>query len=111
MKFVWIIRQWCSLDSYWEHVRQDKDFDVAYANPELVLEEVNRIIEKENVEWKDMCSSSTTIKETDREFLIETPTLEHVVNRSFIKCLTISTTGGKQNEYWQAWYIERLNVV
>ena len=43
---MWIIRQWCSLDSYWEHVRENKDFDVAYKSPDLVLNEIKRIVEK-----------------------------------------------------------------
>ena len=50
MSFVWIIRQWCSLDSYWEHVRENKDFDVAYKSPDLVLSEIKRIVEKEEIE-------------------------------------------------------------
>jgi hypothetical protein len=110
MSFVWIIRQWCSLDSYWEHVRENKDFDVAYKSPEFVLNEIKRIVEKEEIEWKQRCSTSDSLKESDREFGIDIPSLEQVVNRPFIKFLTISTTG-KSNEYWQSWYVERMTIV
>jgi hypothetical protein len=98
------------LDSFWEHVRENKDFDVAYKSPELALNEIKRIVEKEEVEWKSMCSTSETVKESDRVFSVEVPSLEQVVNRPFIKFLTISSAD-TTNEYWQSWYIERMTIV
>jgi hypothetical protein len=110
MSFVWIIRQWNSLDSFWEHVRENKDFDVAYKSPDLVLNEIKRIVEKEEIEWKSICSTSETVKESDRDYSSDVPSLEQVVNRPFIKFLTISSTD-KTSEYWQSWYVERITIV
>ena len=74
------------------------------------LNEIKRIVEKEEIEWNQRCSTSDSIKESDREFSIDIPSLEQVVNRPFIKFLTISTTN-KTNEYWQSWYVERMTIV
>ena len=57
-----------------------------------------------------MCSSSEILKETDREFSTDVPSLEQVVNRPFIKFLTISSTD-KASDYWQSWYVERMTIV
>ena len=105
-KFVWIIRSWCSLDSFWEHVREHKEFDVAYVNPELLLEEIERIVLKEQADWEDLCYASGTKADT-REFAVEKPTLEHLKNRPFVKFLTISST---VDDYMQSWYVERMKV-
>ncbi len=105
-RFVWIIRSWCSEDSFWEHVREHKEYDIAYRKPELLLEEVQRIILKEQTDWEDLCEASGTSKE---ERLIETeiPTLDQLKSRPFYKFLTISS---KLDNYMQSWYIERLKI-
>lgn len=107
LKFVWIIRSWCNQDSYWEHVREHKEFDIAYANPELLLEEINRIILKEQDDWNDICEGKQA-KLTEREFDIQKPSLDQIKSRSFFKFLTISSN---KEDYMQSWYIERLKVV
>lgn len=111
MKFVWIVRSWCNLDSFWEHVREHKEYDVAYTNPDMILEEIKRILIKEQQDWKDVCSTATDIKETDRNFDIDVPTLEQIIGRPFIKFLGITSTDEKKGEFWQTYYIERLKVV
>ena len=108
-KFVWIIRCWCSEDSFWEHVREHKEYDIAYTKPELLLEEAERIIQKEQSDWEDLCRG-TGANETDREFVIDKPTLEHLKARPFLKFLTISSTSST-DDFMQSWYIERLKVV
>lgn len=105
-RFVWIIRSWCSEDSFWEHVREHKEYDIAYRKPELLLEEVQRIILKEQTDWEDLCEHSGILKESR---LLETdiPTLDQVKSRPFYKFFTISST---IDNYMQSWYIERLKV-
>lgn len=105
-KFVWIIRSWCSLDSFWEHVREHKEFDIAYVIPNLLLEEIDRIILKEQSDWEDLCSASGAKQDT-REFTIDKPTYDQLKSRPFLKFLTISS---KTDEFMQSWYIERLKV-
>jgi hypothetical protein len=109
-KFVWIIRTWCSQDSYWEHVREHKEYDLAYKNPELIMEEIHRIVGKEQNDWKDLCQGSG-MKETDREFDIEMPSLDQIKSRSFFKFLTITSVGQTSDEFMQSWYVERLKVI
>jgi hypothetical protein len=104
-KFVWIIRTWCSEDSFWEHVREHKEYDIAYRKPELLLEEINRIFLKEQTDWEDMCEASGADKE-ERQFDCELPTLELIKTRPFLKFLTITGKDG----FMQSWYIERLKV-
>lgn len=106
-KFVWIIRSWCSQDSFWEHVREHKEYDLAYASPELLLEEINRIILKEQADWNDICEGTQT-KLTEREFDMQTPSLDQIKSRSFLKFLTITS---KTEEFMQSWYVERLKVI
>jgi hypothetical protein len=105
-KFVWIIRSWCSLDSFWEHVREHKEFDVAYVAPELLLEEIDRIVLKEQSDWEDLCIASG-VKDDSREFAIEKPTLDQLKSRPFVRFLTISSS---TDDFMQSWYIERLKV-
>jgi hypothetical protein len=106
-KFVWIIRSWCSQDTYWEHVREHKEFDLAYANPEFLLEEINRIILKEQDDWNDICQGTQT-KLSDRGFDIQKPSVEQIKSRGFFKFLTISST---TEDFMQSWYVERLKVI
>lgn len=108
-KFVWIIRSWCNLDSFWEHVREHKEFDVAYVAPEMLLEEIDRIILKEQADWEDLCSVSGTRPDA-REFTIDRPHLDHLKNRPFVKFLTISNSPTASEDFMQSWYIERLKV-
>jgi hypothetical protein len=110
LKFIWIIRTWCSQDTYWEHVREHKEYDIAYANPELLLEEINRIILKEQDDWNDICQATQT-KQIDREFDIQKPSVEQIKSRSFFKFLTISSTSTSSDDFMQSWYVERLKVV
>jgi hypothetical protein len=109
-KFVWIIRSWCSQDTYWEHVREHKEYDIAYTNPLLVMEEIERILIKEQSDWADICISGH-VKQTDREFDIDKPSLEQLKSRSFVKFLTVSSTNDASDEFMQSWYVERLKVV
>ena len=104
-KFIWIIRSWCSEDSFWEHVREHKEYDIGYRKPELLLEEIHRIILKEQTDWEDMCDSSDATKE--RVFQHETPTLDQLKTRPFFKFLTVSS---KNDDSMQGWYIERLKI-
>ena len=105
-KFVWIIRSWCSEDSFWEHVREHKEYDIGYRKPELLLEEITRILLKEQTDWDDMCASSGDNKET-RIFQEDIPTLEQIKARPFFKFLTITST---TSDFMQSWYIERLKI-
>ncbi len=105
-KFVWIIRSWCSLDSFWEHVREHKEFDIAYVAPELLLEEIDRIVLKEQSDWEDLCIASG-VKGDSREFAIEKPSLDQLKSRPFVRFLTISSS---TDDFMQSWYIERLKV-
>jgi hypothetical protein len=107
-KFVWIIRSWCSLDSFWEHVREHKEYDVAYVSPELLLEEIDRIILKEQADWEDICLASGSKVDT-REFGVEKPTLDTIKSRPFVKFLTISSTN-QADAFMQSWYVERMKV-
>lgn len=102
-RFVWIIRTWCSEDSFWEHVRQHKEYDLAFVNADQVLEEIKRIAEKEQSDWKDLHGDSTTQK-----FLVEIPTLDQIKNRPFIKFLTCA--GILENQFMQSWYVERVKI-
>ena len=108
-KFVWIIRTWCNLDSFWEHVREHKEFDVAYTRPELLLEEIDRIVLKEKADWEDLCATSGSKLES-REFDMDKPTAEQLKSRSFVKFLTISNAQSSNDDFMQSWYVERLKV-
>jgi hypothetical protein len=108
MPFVWVIRTWCSLDTFWEAIRSSKDYDAAYSKPELVIEEIQKIILREQKEWKDLCESSEEFEEDQKEFLVEIPTLEQIKNRPFYKFLSITNSTSKKDEFVQNWYIERL---
>ncbi len=105
-KFVWIIRSWCSEDSFWEHVREHKEYDIGYSKPELLLEEIQRIILKEKSDWEDLCDASGTSKD-ERQFQEEVPTLTQIKTRPFFKFFTVT---GVSTEYMQSWYIERLKI-
>ena len=105
-KFVWIIRSWCSEDSFWEHVREHKEYDIGYRKPELLLEEINRIILKEQTDWEDMCEASGTPKD-ERKMQDDIPTLEQLKTRPFYKFLTVTSM---TSDYMQSWYVERLKI-
>ena len=105
-KFVWIIRSWCSADSFWEHVREHKEYDVAYTKVETALEEINRIITKEKNDWITICSGSVT-NEATRTFDIETPSPHLILSRPFIKFLSIVD----KEDYMKSWYVERIQVI
>lgn len=109
-KFVWIIRSWCSQDTYWEHVREHKEYDIAYTNPTIVMDEIERIIQKEQSDWEDICVSGD-VKKTDREFDIEKPSLDQLKSRSFYKFMTVSSTNTASEEFMQSWYVERLKII
>jgi hypothetical protein len=109
-KFIWIIRSWSSEDSFWEHVRDHKEYDIAYTKPEMLLDEIDRITIKERTDWEDLCQGSG-LKHSDREFEIEKPSLDQLKNRSFYKFLTITSTKTADDDFMQSWYIERLKVV
>lgn len=109
MPFVWIIRTWCSLDSFWETVRSSKEYDVAYTKPEQVLEEIGKIITKEQHEWKELCTSSE-MNLSDREFLVEVPSVEQIKSRPFYKFLSVGSTATAKEPYAQNWYLERLHL-
>lgn len=106
-KFVWIIRSWCSIDSYWEHVREHKDFDIAYTKPELLLEEIERILLKEESDWKAICEGSGVEVES-RAFLVDKPSIDQLKSRGFVKFLTVSSP---KDDFMQSWYVERLKVI
>jgi hypothetical protein len=109
LRFVWIIRTWCSEDSFWEHIREHKEYDIAYSKPELLLEEIDRIILKEQTDWEDLCQGTATAK-SDREFDIDKPSLEQLKARPFFKFLTISSSSTSAEDFMQGWYVERLKV-
>jgi hypothetical protein len=97
MPFIWVIRTWCSLDSFWEAVRSGKGFDVAYSKPEQVIEAIERIILEENQETTE-----------SREFLVELPTVDQIKTRPFLKFLSVTDSNGGKEPFVQNWYIERL---
>jgi hypothetical protein len=110
-KFIWIIRSWCSLDTFWEHVREHKEYDIAYVHPELILEEIERILAKEQSDWKDMCiGNGNGTKISDREFDIDKPSLEQIKSRPFVKFMSITSSQQSSEDYMQSWYVERLKV-
>ena len=108
-KFVWIIRSWCSEDSFWEHVREHKEYDIAYTKPDSLLEEIQRILLKEKTDWQDICESSGTNTD-DRQFQEDIPTLDQLKTRLFFKFLTISSSATSTDDFMQSWYVERLKV-
>ncbi len=109
-KFVWIIRTWCSHDSFWEHVREHKEYDIAYVKAELALDEIDRIILKEQSEWEDLCDGKA-IKKEDRSFEIDRPSLDILKSRRFLKFLTVSSVPGVGEQFMQSWYVERLGCI
>ncbi len=106
MPFVWVIRTWCSEDSFWEAIRSSKEFDIAYSNPAELFEAVQKLIAKEQLEWKELCESSSDVSLNDRDFLIESPTVDQIKNRSFLKFMS---TVSSKDQFAQHWYIERLH--
>ena len=111
VRFIWIIRSWSSIDSFWEHVRSNKEFEITYSKPEQVLEQAQRIFEQEQMEWKSLCEGSTDLKEEDREFIVELPTLEQIKSRPFLKFLTVTSTKKEASDFMQSWYIERCKLI
>lgn len=103
MPLIWVIRTWCSADSFWETIRSSKEFDIAYTKPEKVLEKLEKIIIKEQNDWKEIALSTDEI----REFLVELPTVDQIKNRPFYKFLSVTST---KDEFAQNWYIERLHL-
>jgi hypothetical protein len=103
MKYVWIIRTWGSVDSFWEHVREHKDYDTAFTKPEQVLEAVKKIILQEKTNYEEN-------KRTEKDFVVEIPTVEKIQTRPFLKFLTISTKDSTE-ECVQNWYIERIKLI
>lgn len=109
MKFIWILRSWNSEDTFWEHVREHKEYDTAYLKVETLLEEIKNIILLKQQEWKDLCAEHTELKEGDREFTFEIPTPELLKSKTFFKFLTILGTSETNKDFMQTWYIERLS--
>jgi hypothetical protein len=108
MPFVWVIRTWCSLDTFWEAIRSSKEYDVAYTKPEQVLEELQKIVVKEQTEWKELCEASSEFNHEDKEFLVEVPSCEQIKNRPFYKFLSVTNGPQAKEQFVQNWYIERL---
>lgn len=108
MPFVWVIRTWNSLDTFWEAIRSSKEYDVAYTKPDQVLEEIHKIIAREQTEWKEICESSSEFKHEDKVFVIELPTYEQIKNRPFFKFLSVTNGPDTKEEFVQNWYIERI---
>jgi hypothetical protein len=108
MLFIWVIRTWCSFDTFWEAVRSSKEYDIAYSKPEQVLDELQKIVHREQVEWKELCESSSEFQAEDKEFLVEIPTVEQIKNRPFYKFLSVSNKQTAKEQFVQNWYIERL---
>lgn len=104
MPFVWVIRTWCSADSFWEAIRSSKEYDTAFTKPEKAFEEIEKVILKEQKEWKDISSLEG---ETKHEFLVELPTIDQIKNRPFCKFLSVISASTK-DEFAHNWYIERL---
>ena len=111
MPFVWVIRTWCSLDSFWEAVRSSKEYDIAYTKPEEILEHLERIALREQKEWKELCEASSEFKHDDKQFLIELPTVDQIKSRPFYKFLSVTSGPEAKEEFVQNWYIERLRKV
>ncbi len=107
MRFLWIIRTWCNEDSFWEAIRSSKEYDMAFSKAEQVLEEIQKIIIKEQAEWKDLCQASE-MNEADREFLVELPTVDQIKSRPFYKFLSLVSVPTAKEQFTQNWYIERL---
>ena len=101
MPFVWVIRTWCSLDSFWEAVRSGKGFDFAYSRPEQVVEAIEKIIVEEQQETQALDAQG-------REFLVEVPTVDQIKTRPFLKFLSVTDSNGGKEPFVQNWYIERL---
>lgn len=108
MPFVWVIRTWCSLDSFWEAIRSSKEYDIAYSKPDQVLEELQKIIIKEQTEWKELCEASSEFNHEDKVFVVELPSAEQIKNRPFFKFLSVSGGPNAKEEFVQNWYIERI---
>jgi hypothetical protein len=108
-RFIWIIRSWCSLDSFWEHVREHKEYDVAYTSVDMVLEEIQRIVQKQKVEWAQLCDTTTGSNEDDRKFDITVPSIDQIKSRPFIKFLSVISLKD-EDDYMTSWYVERLQV-
>lgn len=100
-KCIWILRSWCSLDSFLEHVREDKVYEKAFTDIEVILEEIKSIVIKEEQIWKHLGAD-------DKEIIVDLPTAEHLKTRSFWKFLTIKNISEKSDEYVRAFYVERL---
>ena len=107
MPFVWVVRTWCSLDTFWEAIRSSKEYDIAYSKPEVVLEELTKIVQKEQEEWKDLCQS-IDMNPADREFIVELPTVDTIKSRPFHKFLSLISIPTAKEQFTQNWYIERL---
>ena len=110
MKFVWILRTWNSQDTFWEHVREHKEYEKAYLKVEVLLEEIKRIILQKQQEWKDLCSENNELKEVDKDFAFEIPTAELLKTRPFFKFLSIVGASDSKKDLMQTWYVERLHL-
>ena len=100
MPFIWVIRSWCSVDSFWEAVRSSKEYDTAFTKPEQVLEELENVVIKEQKAHKEFSDAG------NKDFLVELPTVDQIKNRPFYKFLSVI---GKDQDA-QNWYIERLYI-
>ena len=108
MPFVWVIRTWCILDTFWEAIRSSKEYDVAYSRPEQVVEEIQKIVVRQQTEWKELCEGSSEFKHEDKVFMVEVPTVDQVKNRPFYKFLSVTSGPNAKEEFVQNWYIERI---
>ena len=109
MPFVWIVRTWCSLDTFWETIRSSKEYDIAYTKPDEVLEELSHIVAKEQEEWRELCESSG-LNINDHEFLVELPSVDQIKSRPFYKFLSIIPGANAKEPFAQNWYIERIRL-
>lgn len=104
MGFIWMIRSWSSIESFWEHVREHKEYDKAYSSTNDLLSAIEKTIVKEQNEWNELFNPS------EREFSIELPTIEKLKGRPFFKFLTVTSGQDAKDVYMKCWYVERLTI-
>lgn len=109
MPFVWVIRTWNSVETFWEAVRSSKEYDNAYTKPDDVIAEVEKIIIKEQEEWKDLCQLSKEVG-GEKDFSVELPTIDQIKNKAFFKFLSVTAAANTKDQFVQNWYIERLTI-
>jgi hypothetical protein len=97
------------VETFWEAVRSSKEYDVAYIKPEDVISDVEKIIIKEQEEWKDLCKISNNVS-GEKDFSVDIPTVDQIKNRPFFKFLSVTGAANTKDQFVQNWYIERLRA-